>query len=242
MKPRDLIIDSFAGGGGASEGIRAAIGRDPDYALNHDAKALAMHRINHPDTVHIEEDVWNVDAVGLCAGRPIGLLWMSPDCKHFSKAKGGKPREKAIRGLAWVGVRWVKSLPKVQRPRIVFLENVEEFAEWGGLLPDGRPDPLQRGKTFKVFVESWQAMGYVVEHRELRACDVTGLRQVLGQRRVEAVFGLEVREHELSRLMQRRQRSVNGGLDLLERSEDSLVLLKERLDLSTHALTSSRHA
>ncbi|MGF3025599.1 DNA cytosine methyltransferase [Methylobacterium aquaticum] len=171
MKPRDLIIDSFAGGGGASEGIRAAIGRDPDYALNHDAKALAMHRINHPDTVHIEEDVWNVDAVGLCAGRPIGLLWMSPDCKHFSKAKGGKPREKAIRGLAWVGVRWVKSLPKVQRPRIVFLENVEEFAEWGGLLPDGRPDPLQRGKTFKVFVESWQAMGYVVEHRELRACD-----------------------------------------------------------------------
>jgi DNA (cytosine-5)-methyltransferase 1 len=169
--PRDLIIDSFAGGGGASEGIRAAIGRDPDYALNHDAKALAMHRINHPDTVHIEEDVWNVDAVGLCGGRPVGLLWMSPDCKHFSKAKGGKPREKAIRGLAWVGVRWVKSLPKAQRPRLVCLENVEEFADWGPVLDDGKPCPVQRGATFRSFVAAWRAMGYVVEHRELRACD-----------------------------------------------------------------------
>ncbi len=168
---RDLVIDSFAGGGGASEGIRAAIGRDPDYALNHDAKALAMHRINHPGTVHIEEDVWNVDAVGLCAGRPVGLLWMSPDCKHFSKAKGGKPREKAIRGLAWVGVRWVKSLPKAQRPRLVCLENVEEFADWGPVLDDGKPCPVQRGATFRSFVAAWQAMGYVVEHRELRACD-----------------------------------------------------------------------
>lgn len=166
-----LIIDSFAGGGGASEGIRAALGRDPDYALNHDGLALAMHRINHPDTHHIEEDVWNVDAVGLCAGRDVGLLWMSPDCKHFSKAKGGKPREKAIRGLAWVGVRWIKSLPKRQRPRVVFLENVEEFADWGPLLEDGRPCPLQRGATFKQFVLALEAMGYVVEWRELRACD-----------------------------------------------------------------------
>ncbi|WP_298967677.1 DNA cytosine methyltransferase [uncultured Methylobacterium sp.] len=167
----ELVIDSFAGGGGASEGIRAAIGRDPDYALNHDAKALAMHRINHPGTVHIEEDVWNVDAVALCDGRPVGLLWMSPDCKHFSKAKGGKPREKAIRGLAWVGVRWVKSLPKRQRPRLVFLENVEEFADWGPVLEDGKPCPVHRGATFKAFVGAWEAMGYVVEWRELRACD-----------------------------------------------------------------------
>lgn len=166
-----LIIDSFAGGGGASEGIRAALGRDPDYALNHDGLALAMHRINHPDTHHIEEDVWNVDAVGLCSGRDVGLLWMSPDCKHFSKAKGGKPREKAIRGLAWVGVRWIKSLPKRQRPRVVFLENVEEFADWGPLLEDGRPCPVQRGATFKQFVAALEAMGYVVEWRELRACD-----------------------------------------------------------------------
>lgn len=166
-----LVIDSFAGGGGASEGIRAAIGRDPDYALNHDGLALAMHRINHPATKHIEEDVWNVDAVGLCAGRDVGLLWMSPDCKHFSKAKGGKPREKAIRGLAWVGVRWIKSLPKRQRPRVVFLENVEEFQDWGPLLEDGRPCPIQRGATFKQFVAALEAMGYVVEWRELRACD-----------------------------------------------------------------------
>jgi len=166
-----LIIDSFAGGGGASEGIRAALGRDPDYALNHDDKALAMHRINHPDTHHIEEDVWNVDAVGLCAGRDVGLLWMSPDCKHFSKAKGGKPREKAIRGLAWVGVRWIKSLPKRQRPRVVFLENVEEFQDWGPLLEDGKPCPIQRGATFRSFVKAFEAMGYAVEWRELRACD-----------------------------------------------------------------------
>jgi len=166
-----LVIDSFAGGGGASEGIRAALGRDPDYALNHDGLALAMHRLNHPATKHIEEDVWNVDAVGLCAGRDVGLLWMSPDCKHFSKAKGGKPREKAIRGLAWVGVRWIKSLPKRQRPRVVFLENVEEFQDWGPLLEDGRPCPVQRGTTFKQFVAALEAMGYVVEWRELRACD-----------------------------------------------------------------------
>lgn len=168
---RPLIIDSFAGGGGASEGIRAAIGRDPDFALNHDRIALAMHRINHPDTHHIEEDVWNVDARAMCAGRPVGLLWMSPDCKHFSKAKGGKPREKAIRGLAWVGVRWIKSLPKWQRPRLVCLENVEEFQDWGPLLDDGKPCPVQRGATFKSFVQAFEAMGYVVEWRELRACD-----------------------------------------------------------------------
>ena len=168
---RPLIIDSFAGGGGASEGIRAALGRDPDFALNHDRIALAMHRINHPDTHHIEEDVWNVDARAMCASRPVGLLWMSPDCKHFSKAKGGKPREKAIRGLAWVGVRWIKSLPKWQRPRLVCLENVEEFQDWGPLLDDGKPCPVQRGATFKSFVAAFEAMGYVVEWRELRACD-----------------------------------------------------------------------
>ncbi|HJE22109.1 MAG TPA: DNA cytosine methyltransferase [Methylorubrum populi] len=168
---RPLIIDSFAGGGGASEGIPATIGRGPDFALNHDRLALAMHRINHPDTHHIEEDVWNVDAQAMCAGRAVGLLWMSPDCKHFSKAKGGKPREQQIRGLAWVGVRWIKSLPKWQRPRLVCLENVEEFQDWGPLLDDGKPCPLQRGATFKSFVQAFEAMGYVVEWRELRACD-----------------------------------------------------------------------
>lgn len=169
--PRPLIIDSFAGGGGASEGIRAALGRDPDYALNHDRLALAMHRINHPNTHHIEEDVWNVDAVSLCSGREVGLLWMSPDCKDFSKAKGGKPREQSIRGLAWVGVGWIKSLPKRQRPKVVLLENVEEFQDWGPLLEDGTRCPARRGATFRAFVGAFQAMGYKVEWKELRACD-----------------------------------------------------------------------
>ncbi|WP_246725460.1 DNA cytosine methyltransferase [Beijerinckia sp. L45] len=171
MMPDELVVDSFAGGGGTSEGIRQAIGRDPDIAINHDALALAMHRINHPGTHHMVEDVWHVDALGMCDGRPIGLLWLSPDCKHFSKAKGGKPREKAIRGLAWVGLRWVKSLPKRQRPRILILENVEEFQFWGPLLDDGKPCPIQKGATFKAFIGGFQSLGYVAEWRELRACD-----------------------------------------------------------------------
>lgn len=169
--PFELIVDSFAGGGGTSEGIRMAIGRDPDIAINHDADALAMHRINHPATHHMVEDVWSIDALGMCDGRPIGLLWLSPDCKHFSKAKGGKPRDKDIRGLAWVGLRWVKSLPKRQRPRVIILENVEEFQNWGPLLADGKPCPVQKGATFKAYIGGYQSLGYVAEWRELRACD-----------------------------------------------------------------------
>lgn len=168
---RELVIDSFAGGGGTSEGIKAAIGYDPDIAINHDALALAMHRVNHPGTRHMVEDVWNVDAQSMCDGAPIGLLWMSPDCKHFSKAKGGKPRNKDIRGLAWVGLRWVKSLPKRQRPRVIILENVEEFQDWGPLLADGKPCPIQKGKTFESYINAYRAIGYVAEWRELRACD-----------------------------------------------------------------------
>lgn len=171
MTSHELVIDSFAGGGGASEGIRAALGRDPDIALNHDPMALAMHRMNHPGTRHIEEDVVTVDARAMCKGRPIGMLWMSPDCKHHSKAKGGKPRDKQIRGLAWTAVGWVKRLPVWQRPRVVFLENVEEFGDWGPLLEDGTPCPLQKGAIFRQFVSAWEALGYVVEWRERRACD-----------------------------------------------------------------------
>lgn len=167
----ELVVDSFAGGGGASEGIRAAIGRDPDIAINHDEQALAMHRINHPGTRHVREDVWHVDPRALCGDRPIGLLWASPDCKHFSKAKGGKPRSKNIRGLAWVLVKWIRALPARQRPRVLILENVEEFRDWGPLLEDGKPCPLQRGATFKQWVAALRALGYAVEHRELRACD-----------------------------------------------------------------------
>jgi DNA (cytosine-5)-methyltransferase 1 len=166
----EIIIDSFAGGGGTSEGIVAALGCDPDIAVNHDRFALAMHRINHPNTRHAVEDVVTVDAVSMCDGRPIGMLWMSPDCKDHSKAKGGKPRDKNIRGLAWAVFGWVKALPQWQRPRIVFLENVEEFQDWSPLLPNGKRDPAVKGIIFEQFVSSWRALGYdKIEWRERRA-------------------------------------------------------------------------
>ena len=168
---REKVVDSFAGGGGASEGIRMALGHGPDVAINHDAAALAMHRANHPETHHLVEDVWHVDPISTCDNAPIGLFWMSPDCKHFSKAKGGKPREKAIRGLAMVGLHWANRLPKWQRPRVVILENVEEFQDWGPLLDDGKPDPLRKSETFQQFNAGWRALGYKVEFREMRACD-----------------------------------------------------------------------
>ncbi|MGB3044178.1 MAG: DNA cytosine methyltransferase [Xanthobacteraceae bacterium] len=166
----EIIIDSFAGGGGTSEGIVAALGRDPDIAVNHDRFALAMHRINHPNTKHAIEDVVTVDAVSMCAGRPVGMLWMSPDCKDHSKAKGGKPRDKNIRGLAWAVFGWVKALPEWQRPRIVFLENVEEFRDWSPLLPNGKRDSTAKGVIFEQFVAAWRALGYgQIEWRERRA-------------------------------------------------------------------------
>lgn len=127
----ELIVDSFAGGGGASLGIQWAIGRAPDIAINHDAKAIAMHQANHPDTLHVLEDVWKADLPKLIAGRRVGLLWASPDCKHFSRAKGGKPVEKKIRSLAWIVCRWADQI----RPRMIYLENVREFADWGPLVP-----------------------------------------------------------------------------------------------------------
>jgi DNA (cytosine-5)-methyltransferase 1 len=163
----EIIVDSFAGGGGASTGIEMALGRSPDIAINHDATALAMHEVNHPSTVHLTEDIWAVDPRTACAGRPVGLLWASPDCKHFSKAKGGKPVEKSIRSLAWVVVHWANTVA----PRVIILENVEEFSTWGPLGDDGRPCPLQKGVTFKRWVGELERLGYVVEWRELRACD-----------------------------------------------------------------------
>jgi len=162
-----LIIDSFAGGGGASCGIEAALGRCVDIAINHDREALAMHAANHPTTRHLREDVWQVDPREACAGRPVDLAWFSPDCKHFSKAKGGKPVEKRIRGLAWVAVRWAKTV----RPRVIILENVEEFAQWGPLLADGTPCPLRKGLTFRRFVGSLRNLGYAIDWQELVAAD-----------------------------------------------------------------------
>ncbi|HAU5653849.1 TPA: DNA cytosine methyltransferase [Citrobacter freundii] len=196
---REIIVDNFAGGGGASTGIEMAIGRSVDIAINHDENAVAMHTTNHPDTLHYCESVYEVRPKVATAGRPVALAWFSPDCRHFSKAKGAKPVEKAIRGLAWVVLRWGLDV----EPRVMKLENVEEFKTWGPLLAgEMRPDPYRAGETFEAFIgmlttgipanhpalaeccellnislDSEDAarlikgLGYVVEYRELRACD-----------------------------------------------------------------------
>lgn len=167
LLPHELIIDNFAGGGGTSTGLEQAFGRPVDVAINHDPKALAMHRINHPATKHYCESVWDIDPIEATGNQPVGLVWLSPDCKHFSKAKGGKPVEKKIRGLAWVALRWAAKT----RPRVIMLENVEEFKTWGDIRPDGRPCPKSKGRTFKSFVNALKRQGYEVDWRELRACD-----------------------------------------------------------------------
>ena len=164
---REIIVDNFAGGGGASTGIELATGRSVDIAINHDPAAILMHETNHPDTEHYCESVWDVDPREVAKGRPVALCWLSPDCKHFSKAKGGKPVEKSIRGLAWVALRWAATV----KPRVIMLENVEEFKTWGPLLKDGKPDPKQKGRTFNAFVNALKRQGYQVDWRELRACD-----------------------------------------------------------------------
>lgn len=163
----ELVVDNFAGGGGASTGIEMAIGRSVDIAINHDPEAIAMHEANHPTTEHFCESVWDVDPRKVVRGRQVGLCWLSPDCKHFSKAKGGKPLNKNIRGLAWVAVRWAATV----RPRVIMLENVEEFKTWGPLLENGYPDPKKKGRTFQAFVNALKRYGYQVEWKELRACD-----------------------------------------------------------------------
>lgn len=199
MRQSEIIVDNFAGGGGASTGIELATGRSVDIAINHDENAVAMHSTNHPDTLHYCESVFDINPPVATAGRPVALAWFSPDCRHFSKAKGGTPVEKSVRGLAWIVVRWALTV----RPRVLMLENVEEFKTWGPLLAaEMRPDPARVGETFAAFVSmlsgglnvdhpalaecceflniepnSKQAqqlvagLGYAVEHRELRACD-----------------------------------------------------------------------
>ena len=196
---REIIVDNFAGGGGASTGIELAIGRSVDIAINHDPNAVAMHSTNHPDTLHYCESVYDIDPPTATAGRPVGLAWFSPDCRHFSKAKGAKPVEKSIRGLAWIVIRWALAV----RPRVMMLENVEEFRSWGPLLAaEMRPDPARSGETFEAFCgmlsggipadhpalaecceflgiatngeqaqQLMAGLGYAVDYRELRACD-----------------------------------------------------------------------
>lgn len=149
----ELIIDNFAGGGGASVGIELATGRPVDIAVNHDADAIAMHSVNHPYTIHYKEDVFAIDPLTVTGGRPVGIAWFSPDCKHFSRAKGNKPVEHKIRGLSWVVIKWAMSSVA---PRCIFMENVEEIQTWGPLITDEdgkqRPDPKHIGETFKAFI------------------------------------------------------------------------------------------
>lgn len=193
-----LFVDNFAGGGGASTGIELAIGRNVDIAINHDPDAIAMHRANHPNSKHYCEDVWEVDPVEACEGQPVTLAWFSPDCKHFSRAKGGKPADKNIRGLAWVAVKWAYLV----RPSVIMLENVPEIQTWGPLGSDNRPIKERSGETFQGFISALttgipadhpafsemcealsitgesdmakrliDGLGYDIEYRTLRSCD-----------------------------------------------------------------------
>jgi len=179
----ELIVDLFAGGGGASTGIEQAVGRHVDIAINHDPEAVSLHQANHPQTRHFVSDVFEVDPLVVTDGQPVGLMWASPDCKHFSKAKGGKPVSRKVRSLAGVVIKWAKLV----RPRVICLENVEEFQTWGPLVKrtvtstdaDGNtvhkigefPCPHRKGQTFQRWVASLRNLGYAVEWRELRACD-----------------------------------------------------------------------
>jgi len=163
---REIIVDNFAGGGGASTGITLAIGRSADIAINHDPAAIAMYKANHSGTEIHCESVWGIDPVKACKGRPVALAWFSPDCKHFSKAKGGEPVEKKIRGLAWIVLKWAGKV----RPRVIMLENVEEFVTWGPVRK-GKPVKSKKGQTFEMWKSQLISLGYKVEHRELKACD-----------------------------------------------------------------------
>ncbi|RJF80911.1 DNA cytosine methyltransferase [Azospirillum cavernae] len=164
----EIIVVGFAGGGGTCEGIKMALGRSPDEALNHNEDAVSMHAVNHPDTRHWCQNIWQAEPALVADGRPIGFAWFSPDCTHFSKAKGGVPRKKHIRDLAWIVVAYAK-LPKRIRPRVIMVENVEEFLTWGPLRDDGHPDADQKGETFRAWVAELRRLGYRVEWRVSRA-------------------------------------------------------------------------
>lgn len=170
----ELIVDNFAGGGGASTGLERAFGRSPDVAINHDPEAIEMHKANHPTTEHFCKSIYQVDPDDIIRKykRRIGFAWFSPDCTHHSKARGGKPKEKHIRDLAWVVVHWAeRAVYKNERIRVIAVENVEEFKDWGPLLENGTPCPIQKGFEFKRWVQALRKLGYKVEWRELRACD-----------------------------------------------------------------------
>ncbi|MFM1472709.1 DNA cytosine methyltransferase [Yersinia enterocolitica] len=195
---KEIIVDNFAGGGGASTGIELATGRSVDIAINHDPNAIAMHTTNHPDTLHYCESVFDIDPIAAIAGRPVGLAWFSPDCRHFSKAKGSKPVKKEIRGLAWVVVRWALA----KKPRVVMLENVEEFKTWGPLITaeDGteHPDPARAGETFAAFV-AMLTTGIDAEHPALQeCCEVLGIDiNSIDAKRLQSGLGYVIEYREL---------------------------------------------
>lgn len=162
-----LIVDNFAGGGGASTGIEQALGRAVDIAINHDAEAIAMHEINHPASHHVTNNIWQVDPVEVTQGRHVSLAWFSPDCTHHSKARGGKPRQKSIRDLSWVVVLWAQKV----KPDVIFMENVEEIRSWGPLGDDGLPIKERAGETWTKWLTALRRAGYRVQFKELRACD-----------------------------------------------------------------------
>nr|DAY85797.1 MAG TPA: DNA cytosine methyltransferase [Caudoviricetes sp.] len=192
---RELIVDNFAGGGGASTGIEMAIGRSVDIAINHDENAVAMHRTNHPDTLHYCENVFDVDPVAATGGKAVWFAWFSPDCTHYSKARGSKPVKREIRGLAWVSVRWALDV----RPRVMALENVEEFKTWGPLLScEMRPDPKRSGETFLAFV-GMLSTGIPADHPALyECCEFLGISSDGKQaKRLIAGLGYKVEYREL---------------------------------------------
>lgn len=162
----EIIVDNFAGGGGASTGIELATGRPVEIAINHDPDAILMHKTNHPYTRHYCENVWDIDPREVCRGRCVGLAWFSPDCKHFSKAKGAALVDRKIRGLAWIVLRWAGTV----RPRVIMLENVEEFVTWGPVRK-GKPVKSKAGQTFRKWKRQLEDLGYKVEHREIVVAD-----------------------------------------------------------------------
>jgi len=158
---KELVVDLFAGGGGASTGIARAY-REPDVAVNHNPIALAVHRANHPQTTHYVADVYEVDPREATGGQPVAIIWASPDCRHHSKAKGGAPRDRGVRGLAWVVIRWLF----ITKSRLLFLENVEEFCDWGPIDEEGQPIKAERGRTFKAFIAAISS-GLAADHPDM---------------------------------------------------------------------------